>query len=84
MSAETSHFLCAFSVLEPQTNEMLDECEKSEYLKTLSNHYGIDEAALKREYSWRSTKLRGSYRNISFKAFSKMIISRFFEEYPLD
>ena len=32
MSTETSPILSAFSVLEPQTNEILDESEKSEYL----------------------------------------------------
>ena len=64
MSTETSPILSAFSVLEPQTNEILDESEKAEYLKTFSNHYGIDEAALKREYSGMITLLKGSNKNI--------------------
>lgn len=83
MANETSPILSAFSVLEPQTNEMLDASEVDDMLKTLSKHYDIDEVALKREYSGISTLLKGSYRNISFKAFCKMIMRCHSEQYPL-
>ena len=83
MTTETSPILNAFSVLEPRTNELLDSSEVNENIKTLSQYYGLDEAALRREYSGISTLLKGSYRNISFKAFSKMIMRRHSEEYPL-
>ena len=83
MSAESIPVLTAFSVFEPQTNETLSENDTEENLLTLSKFYDVNFTELKREYNHAKTLLEGSYRNITYQAFCKMMTRRHQHEFPV-
>lgn len=75
--------LKAFSVLEPSTCETLCKSEVESCLEVLSKTYGVDPKELSLEYCGVSALLKGSYRNIEYKAFCKMIMKRHSVDFPL-
>ena len=83
MSSESTLGLTAFSVLGLQTNETLSENDTEENLLTLSKFYDVNFTELKREYTGVKTFLKGSYRNITYQAFCKMMTRRHQHEFPV-
>ena len=83
MSSESTPVLTAFSVFEPQTDETLSENDTEENLLTLSKFYDVNFTELKREYTSVKTFLKGSYRNITYHAFCKMMTRRHQHEFPV-
>ena len=83
LSNESNSVLKSFSVLEPQSLDLLTKSERSENLKNLAKFYNISEAELEREFSGLETLMSGSYKQLSLKEFHKVLLRRHQEEYPL-
>lgn len=83
LSTESSPVLEAFSVYEPKAASLDEEVVTNDKLKTLSDKYQVDSQKLQLEYCGVKALMTGSYKNMSFQDFSKLLITRHKSEYPL-
>lgn len=80
---ETTPILKSFSVLEPQGLDVLSEDEVTDNLKSLSEFYDVPLEELNREFCGIRVLMKGSYKQMDMKTFTKMVLRRHVSEYPL-
>ena len=72
----------AFSVLEPQAYDSLTAEESTSHLKKLADKYDSDFETLRIEHSGIKYLMKGSYKNLKFKAFCKKVLNTHTEDFP--